>query len=110
MNPSYLFLAQRLTALIMIPLVIGHLIMMIIAVQNGLTEHEILDRSRNNLYFFSFYALFVVSASIHAAIGIRNVLQEHVLISAAVRNGIALFISLSLMALGLRSVWGLVWG
>ena len=41
-----LYMAQRITALIMAPLVIGHIAVMIYAVQGGLSAGEILGRTR----------------------------------------------------------------
>ena len=41
-----LYMAQRITALIMAPLVIGHIAVMIYAVQGGLSAGEILGRTQ----------------------------------------------------------------
>ncbi|MEO1460418.1 MAG: succinate dehydrogenase, partial [Pseudomonadota bacterium] len=40
-----LYLAQRLSALVMAPLILGHIAVMIYAVQGGLTGAEILGRT-----------------------------------------------------------------
>jgi fumarate reductase subunit C len=71
-----LYLAQRLSALVMAPLVIGHIVMMIVAVQNGLTAQEILARTQGSVFWGAYYGLFVVAVSIHAAIGLRNIVSE----------------------------------
>jgi len=71
-----LFVAQRLSALIMAPLVIAHLLGMIVAVQGGLDSGEILSRTQGSMAFGLFYQLFVFVVSIHAAIGIRVVCHE----------------------------------
>ncbi len=71
-----LYMAQRLTALLMAPLVIGHIAVMIYAVQGGLSAAEILGRTQGSLLWFLFYGLFVVAAAIHAAIGLRVVAHE----------------------------------
>ena len=44
-----LYLLQRLSALIMAPLVIGHIAVMIYAIQGGLTAAEILGRTQGSL-------------------------------------------------------------
>ena len=44
-----LYMAQRITALIMAPLVIGHIAVMIYAVQGGLSAGEILGRTQGSL-------------------------------------------------------------
>ena len=54
-----LYMAQRLSALIMVPLVIGHIAVMIYAVQGGLTGAEILARTQGSVAWFLFYGSFV---------------------------------------------------
>ena len=53
-----LYMAQRLSALIMVPLVIGHIAVMIYAVQGGLTVNEILGRTHGSFAWFLFYGSF----------------------------------------------------
>ena len=62
-----LYMAQRLSALIMVPLVIGHIAVMIYAVQGGLTVNEILGRTQGSFAWFLFYGSFVVAVSVHGA-------------------------------------------
>jgi len=71
-----LYMAQRLTALIMVPLVIGHIAVMIYAVQGGLTVAEILARTQGSVAWFLFYGSFVVAVSVHGAIGVRVISFE----------------------------------
>ena len=70
-----LYMAQRLSALIMVPLVIGHIAVMIYAVQGGLTVNEILGRTQGSFAWFLFYGSFVVAVSVHGAIGLRVILS-----------------------------------
>ena len=56
-----LYMAQRLSALLMAPLVIGHIAVMIYAVQGGLSAGEILGRTRGSLFWALFYGGFVVA-------------------------------------------------
>ncbi len=72
----WLYLAQRLSAIVMVPLVIGHLVLMIVAIQNGLTASEILARTQGSLFWGAYYGLFVLAVSVHAAIGLRNIAAE----------------------------------
>ena len=67
-----LYFAQRLTALIMAPLTLGHLAVMIYAVQGGLSVAEILARTQGSVAWFLFYGGFVVAVAVHAAIGLRH--------------------------------------
>ncbi len=71
-----LYLAQRISATIMAPLVLLHLGLMIYAIQGGLEASEILARTRGSLFWGSVYGLFVISVSVHAAIGLRNIARE----------------------------------
>ena len=71
-----LYMAQRLSALVMVPLTIGHILVMIYAVQGGLTVAEILSRTQGSVAWFLFYGGFVLAVSIHAAIGVRVISFE----------------------------------
>ena len=71
-----LYIAQRLSAAVLAPLVLLHLGVMIYAIQGGLSAEEILARTRGSLAWGLVYSIFVVAAAIHAAIGLRNILSE----------------------------------
>jgi len=71
-----LYMAQRLSAMVMAPLVLGHIAVMIYAIQGGLTTAEILGRTQGSILWFLFYGSFVIAASVHAAIGLRVIAQE----------------------------------
>lgn len=71
-----LYLAQRISAMIMVPFVITHIAVMIYAIQGGLSAAEILGRTQGSLFWFLFYGMFVAAVSVHAAIGVRVVLSE----------------------------------
>ncbi|NBR41240.1 MAG: succinate dehydrogenase, partial [Alphaproteobacteria bacterium] len=53
-----LYMLQRITALLMAPLVLGHISVMIYAIQGGLTAVEILGRTKGSVAWFAFYGLF----------------------------------------------------
>ncbi len=71
-----LYMLQRLTALIMAPLVMGHVAVMIYAVQGGLSASEILGRTQGSLLWAVFYGTFAVAVALHAAIGLRTIIHE----------------------------------
>lgn len=71
-----LYMLQRITALIMVPLVIGHIAMMIYAVQGGLSAGEILARTTGSFAWAAFYGTFVIAVAMHAAIGLRVIAVE----------------------------------
>ena len=62
-----LYVWQRLTAAVMVPLVLLHVIVIFYATRKGLSAADILSRTRGT---------FVVAVAVHAAIGVRNVLAE----------------------------------
>ena len=71
-----LYLLQRATAALMVPLIAVHLIVIFYATRKGLTAADILARTRGSLAWAAFYGTFVAAAAIHAAIGLRNILAE----------------------------------
>jgi fumarate reductase subunit C len=73
---AVLFLAQRVSAGVLAFAVTVHLATILYAVRGGLTAGEILARTRGNGGFLAFYLLFVLAVSVHAPIGLRNVLRE----------------------------------
>ena len=101
----HLYMAQRLTALIMAPLVICHLAVMIYAVQGGLSVAEILARTQGSLAWFLFYGSFVLAVSIHAAIGMRVIMFEWLGIKGTLLSLISWGVCLLLLMLGGRAVW-----
>jgi fumarate reductase subunit C len=100
-----LYMAQRVTALMMAPLVLGHIAVMIYAVQGGLSAEEILSRTRGSVGWFLFYGTFVVAVSIHGAIGVRVVLHEWGGIVGRPLSAGMWGIGAVLFAMGARAVW-----
>ena len=73
---TLLWVAQRASAAVLAVCVAVHLVTIIYAVQGGLTGAEILGRTRGNAAWFAFYSVFVLAVTVHAPIGLRNVLAE----------------------------------
>jgi len=70
------FVAQRLSAVVLAFAVVVHLATILYAVRGGLTAEDILSRTRENAWFLAFYLVFVVAIAVHAPIGLRNILRE----------------------------------
>ncbi len=103
-----LYLLQRMSAMVLAPLVLIHLAVILLAVQDGLSAAEILGRTRGSLLWGGFYGLFVVAASVHGPIGLRTVIREMTpWRGRALDLTMALF-GLLLLGLGLRAVAALV--
>ncbi len=100
-----LFLLQRLSALALAPLVLVHLGVVIYAIHGGLSAEEILGRTQGSAGWLAFYAAFVVAASVHAPIGLRNVLSEWTALPQRAVDWACVLAGLALLALGLRAVW-----
>ena len=100
-----LYMLQRLSAVVMIPLVLGHLAVMVYAIQGGLSTGEILSRTQGSVAWFAFYGLFVIAVSVHAAIGLRVILHEWFGLARGTLGALTWAIGLALLWLGGRSVW-----
>ena len=100
----YLYIAQRATAVMLAPLVLVHLLLIFIAVKDGLTAEEILSRTRGNEWWAAFYSVFVVAAAVHAPLGLRNVLREWTPLSGRAVELFCVALFLLLLFTGLRAV------
>ena len=100
-----LYFAQRLTALIMAPLTLGHLAVMIYAVQDGLSVAEILARTQGSVAWFLFYGSFVLAVAVHAAIGLRVVISEWLGVRGIALSVFSWAVLVMLLVLGGRAVW-----
>lgn len=100
----WLHIAQRGSALVLAPLVFLHLGVILYAVSGGLSAAEILGRTRSSALWPATYALFVVAAAIHGAIGLRVVIREWTAWSGRSLDLSSLAFALLLLLLGLRAV------
>ena len=110
MTPFHLYMAQRLSALVMAPFVLVHIAVMIYAIQGGLSAAEILGRTQGSVAWFLFYGMFVLAVSMHAALGLRTILAEWAGLRGGPLTMAAWGIGLGLLVLGARSVWAVTFG
>ena len=103
-----LYVWQRGTAALMVPLVAVHLAVIFYATRQGLSAADILSRTRGSIAWASYYGLFVAAVSIHAAIGVRNVLTEWSPLTDRSAGRLAIAFGLLLAALGFRAVAAVV--
>jgi len=99
-----LFLAQRVSAMVLGLAVAVHLATILYAIRGGLTAGEILARTHHNLGFALFYGLFVVAVATHAPIGLRNVIREWTPWRARTLDAALVLFGAVLLVLGLRAV------
>jgi len=103
-----LYVWQRGTAALMVPLVAVHLAVIFYATRQGLSAADILSRTRGSIAWASYYGLFVAAVSIHAAIGVRNVLTEWSPLTDRSAGRLAVAFGLLLAVLGFRAVAAVV--
>ncbi|MEL6374713.1 MAG: succinate dehydrogenase [Pseudomonadota bacterium] len=103
-----LYMAQRISALIMLPLIIGHIVMMIVAVQGGLTAGEILSRTQGSVGWALYYGIFVIAVAVHASIGVRTIAHEWAGVPQRWLGALTMAIAVGLTLLGLRAVYAVV--
>ncbi len=73
---THLWVAQRVTAMILAVAVAVHLVTILLAVRGGLSAAEILERTRGSGAWLAFYAVFALAAGLHGAIGLRGIAAE----------------------------------
>jgi fumarate reductase subunit C len=103
-----LYVLQRATAAIMVPLVLAHLAVIFYATSTGLSAAEILSRTRGSIAWGLFYGLFVLAAATHGAIGVRVVASEWSPLRGRQLDVLMWTFGLLLAALGLRAVAAVV--
>jgi len=103
-----LYILQRATAAIMVPLVLAHLVVIYYATSRGLSAAEILGRTRGSFGWGAFYAAFVLAAATHGAIGVRVVASEWTGLRGRRLDILMWSVGLVLALLGLRAVVAVV--
>ena len=108
MSEARLYLVQRLSAMVLAPLILVHLGLIVYAVRGGLSAAEILARTQGSLLWGLFYGLFVLAVALHAPIGLRNVLGEWTPWRGRSLDGAMVAFGALLLGLGLRAVAAVV--
>jgi fumarate reductase subunit C len=73
-----------------------------------MTAADILSRTHGSVAWASYYALFVAAVSIHASIGVRNVLAEWSRLTERRAGQIAIVFGVVLAFLGAHAIFALV--
>lgn len=103
-----LYLWQRLTAALMVPLLLVHIAVIFYASRKGLSAADILARTRGSVAWALFYGAFVSAVSVHASIGLRTVLTEWTPLRGGARDFFVIAFGLLLAVLGFRAVVAVV--
>ncbi len=108
MSAVRLYVWQRMTAALMVPLIVVHLIVIIYATNRGLSAAEILGRTRGSVVWGLYYGTFVVAAAVHGAIGVRGVAREWLGWREKALDRLMWILGALLLILGLRAVAAVV--
>ncbi len=100
-----LYILQRLTAALMLPLIIAHIVTIVYATRHGLSAADILSRTHGSIAWASFYGLFVLLAATHGAIGLRVVVAEWTGLRGIALAVFMIAAGLLLAALGARALF-----
>jgi fumarate reductase subunit C len=103
-----LYLLQRATAALMLPLVLVHLVSIFLASSHGVGAAEILARTRGSIGWGLLYTIFVLAAATHGAIGIGVIAAEWTPLTGAGARRLMLGIGSVLAASGLCAVAAVV--
>jgi len=103
-----LYVLQRATAALMVPLMVGHLATIFYATGRGLSAAEILGRTRGSIGWGLYYALFVLAASTHGAIGMHAIIGEWTTLRGRRLDILMYCLFLALAALGALAVAAVV--
>jgi len=102
-----LWVWQRASAAVLGLCVIVHLILIIIAVQGGLSAGEIISRVSGNVAWLMFYSVFVIAVAVHAPIGVRTILDEMTGLKTSQTYFVMAVLCLVILSMGFRTVVGL---
>ena len=104
---TWLWLAQRTSAMVLAVAVAVHLAGIIAAAQGGLTTAEIVGRVGGSGAWAAFYGVFVIAASVHAPIGLRTILAEMTPFRGLWVNVLVGLFALTMLVMGFSAVLGL---
>jgi len=101
-SETILWLAQRLSAMVLAVCILVHLGTIIYATQGGLTAAEIIGRIGGSAGWLAFYVTFVLAVTVHAPIGLRAVLGEMTRLSRKRIDLLCFLAAVMLAYLGLK--------
>lgn len=104
-SETWLWIAQRASAALLVLCVLVHLATIIYAVRHGLSGAAILERTRGNAAGLAFYVLYVLAIAVHAPIGLRTLCQEWLGWRSPSLNWFAAAVAAALFVFGLRAAW-----
>ena len=104
---TILWLAQRLSAVVLILGAVVHVATNVYAVRGGLGAAEVIARIQGNGAWLTFYLLFALAAAVHVPLGMRTVLVEMTPLRTCTGNIVAIALAIAFVWLGWRAAFGL---
>lgn len=101
---TWVWLTQRVSALVLAICVMVHLATIVYATRSGLSAEAILSRTHASAVWPAFYSLFVVAVSVHAPIGLRAILEEWVGLRGRLVDVLLMALALAIFAAGVHVV------
>ncbi len=103
---TWLWVAQRASALVLALCVVVHLITIIYATRGGLSGAEVLARTRGNAAWLTFYGVFVLAVAVHVPIGLRTIAIEWLGWRSGARDWTLILVAVALAVMGFAATWG----
>jgi fumarate reductase subunit C len=101
---------QRISAMVLAICVLVHLVTIVYAVRSGLSGEALLARTRGNLAFAAFYAVFVLACAVHVPIGLARIAEEWLGVESRIADIAANLFALLLVVLGFTAVYAMLRG
>ena len=103
-----LYVWQRASAALIVPLLLVHLAVIFYASRKGLAAADVLARTRGSVAWGLFYGVFVAAVAVHAPIGLRSVLSEWTPLPPRACDVLVVLFGMILAVLGFRAVAAVV--
>ncbi|MEO6749397.1 MAG: succinate dehydrogenase [Casimicrobiaceae bacterium] len=101
---------QRISAMVLALCVLVHLATIVYAVHSGLSAEALLARTRGNIAFAAFYAVFVLACAVHVPVGLARIGEEWLGLRARTADAAANVFALVIVVMGATAVYAMVHG
>lgn len=97
---------QRLTAILLVPFLAGHLVITLALGRSEMTAAQLLAQAHANPVWLLYYSVLLVLVAVHAPIGFWHVLRRFEAGPTSLKITAALLLGLSILVLGARALTG----
>ncbi len=103
----FLFRVQRISAFGLLPFLLVHLVLVVSLGQSELSAGELLAQTHGNVFWLVFYGVFLLLVSVHAPIGLWQILRPLTGLPRALKIALSVGLALSIVAPGALALLGL---